>query len=153
MRRVLSAIALSLALVVAGCINDSIIIPTGTPVSAGDGGVTGTYSLRTVNGVNLPFAVVSGPDTVALLDDVVTLTAGGTWTEIGHVLQSLSGVRSTRTLVDQGTYTSTATTITLTSTTPGVATPVIQAKYGDATLTFSGQDYAGGPVNTSIYTK
>lgn len=154
MRRVSSVLSLSLALLVAGCINDSITIPTGPPNIVGGGdAIPGTYTLRTVNGVNLPYVVVSGADTIAVLDDVLTLTAGGTWTEIGHALQSIGGVRSTRTLADQGTYTSTTTTITLTSTTPGVHSPVVQARYSPATLTFSGQDYGSGPISTSMYTK
>ncbi len=72
----------------------------------GIGGVAGDYQLRTFNGQTLP-AVMSSSSfgTDELLDEMFTIEAGGMYTDTYQIrTTSSTGVRSTQTFQDFGTY-------------------------------------------------
>jgi len=78
--------------------------------------VEGTYTLRSINGVTLPYVVLqTGTDKVEVVDDVISLATNGTYTEVGHTRSTSNGQVSTDTGTDNGTYTTTGTSITLRS--------------------------------------
>jgi hypothetical protein len=147
MRRLLSA--LSLLVLAAGC--DSPYDPT-----AGSSGVAvpGAYVLRTVNGLTLPYTYSrSGADSYELLDDTFTL-ADSTWTEVWHERHTVSGVVTTPTYSDAGTYTLNGTSIAFTSTTPGTIQSSFAGSVAGGTLYLPGQAVSsGGPVEAMVYTK
>jgi hypothetical protein len=113
MRRILAAVAV---LTLTACITDSVGI-VGTKVTGGDSspastsGVGGTYTLRTVAGAPLPYTYAqSGADKSEFLDDVITLTDNGTWSELMHIRTTLSGVATVDAVTDAGTYVREGTT-------------------------------------------
>src|SRR4051794_13338614 len=84
MRR--SLVAATLLALVAGCTQGFPDAPIGGGSTVAGGGgsnsLAGTYTLRTVNGLGLPYTyLTSGADRYEILDDVVTLTSAGGWTE------------------------------------------------------------------------
>jgi hypothetical protein len=109
--------------------------------------VSGTYTLRTVNGAALPFAlgVDASGAADALVDDAFTLTTNGSYIENGHEsVTPTGGVATTQTVSDVGTYTFSN----------GVATLVSSEGIGTATATISGSTFtlvATGIV--AVYTK
>jgi hypothetical protein len=113
MRRFLAALAV---LTLTACITDSVGI-AGTKVTGGDNsagstaGVAGTYTMRTVGGAPLPYTYAqTGADKSEFLDDVMTLTASGTWSELMHVRTTVSGVVTVNAVTDGGTYVRVGTT-------------------------------------------
>lgn len=87
-----------LALALVGCTE----IPSGNP------NLSGTYTLRSVNGQPLPYAVPGGA--TQLLDDAISLYAGSTWSSTGHV-RTATG--ATETVYRSGSFTSFGTSLTL----------------------------------------
>jgi hypothetical protein len=82
--------------------------------------VAGTYTLRTVNGLALPYIVSqTGPSKVEVVDDAFTLNDSGTWTESGHRRNTVSGQVTTTATADAGSFTISGTTITMSSLTTG----------------------------------
>jgi hypothetical protein len=106
MRRLVTLLVLATAL---ACGGDSSTSPSDT--------VSGTYTLRTVNGVPLPFTVIQ-LDTFKyeITSDSFTLTENGTWTESGTDRTTDNGQVATGAVADSGTYVRNGTTITLIST-------------------------------------
>jgi hypothetical protein len=108
MRRLLAV--LSFAVVACGG-SDS---PTGpTAVS-----VVGAFSLKTINGASLPAVLAQTTSgKVEVLDDLFTLNADHTYSEVGHIRTTLSnGSVTTSPESDVGTYTSANGAVQLTST-------------------------------------
>jgi hypothetical protein len=118
MRRLLAAVAV---LTLTACISDSVGI-VGTTATGGSElpsttGVAGAYTLQTVGGSPLPYTYQqSGADKSEFLDDVVTLTNNGTWSELMHVRKTVSGVVTISAVTDAGTYVRVGTTGLLFST-------------------------------------
>jgi hypothetical protein len=112
MRRLLAAVAV---LTLTACINDSVGV-VGTQATGGDNtssttGMAGTYTLRTVAGAPLPYTYLqSGADKSEILDDVVTLTNNGTWSEFLHERKTASGVVTIIAVTDAGSYVRVGTT-------------------------------------------
>ena len=155
-RRLSAALSLLLALTVSGCIRDVAgVAGPGTKASGGTGtDIAGTYILRTVNGQSLPYTYrTEGADTYVLLDDAVTMTAAGQWNEVWHERHTVSGVVSSKSLADAGTYTITGTRIVVTIVSGSSGTGSYEGTYSNGTLTLPGQSSSGGPVETMIYTK
>ena len=99
--------ALFLATFVA-CGGDSV-----TDVNAS---IAGTYTLRTVNGSPLPYVFPNtGTDKVEIIDDAVTVTDAGTYTEVGHARLTSGTSVTTQVVTDNGTYTRTGTAVSFRS--------------------------------------
>ena len=99
--------------------------------------VAGVYSLRTVNGANLPFVLIQvGADKVEITADVLTLTDAGSFTEITTIRTTTNGQVSTTTEADAGSYTRSGTAITATYNSGGTATGTIGG--GTITVAFEG---------------
>jgi hypothetical protein len=78
--------------------------------------IVGTYKLMTINGSPVPFIVVDNATAkLEFLDDQVTLTESGTFTQIGHSRTTEGGKVTTATITLAGTYTRTGTSIVLRS--------------------------------------
>lgn len=76
--------------------------------------VTGNWSLRTVNGTSLPFTKSgSGANKTEILDDVITLYEGLTFSQTVHQRVTTNGQASTVTLTETGAYTLFGTSVTL----------------------------------------
>jgi hypothetical protein len=156
MRRLFTAAAL--LVLSAGCTQGFPDSPVGGGGTIGGGGSSpsfaGTYTLRTVNGLPVPYTyLTSGADTYVLVSDVVTLTAAGGWTEQWNETHTVGGVVTTPSFQDAGTYTVSGTAIAFTSTTAGSPQPYFQGTVGANQLTLPGQGIPGGPVETMIYTE
>lgn len=105
-------IPLILAIAVA-CGSDSPTQPTNASVA-------GTWTLTSVNGAPLPLVLSqAGADKDELTGDVVTATPTGTYTEVFTYRTTTSGVVSTDSETDNGTYTISGNSITLSSTVKG----------------------------------
>src|SRR5262245_42183221 len=104
MRRLL-VVALSL---IAACGGDSTTGPTVQEQ------IAGTWTLSTVNGAPLPFIIAqSGANKLELLSDVFVVASTGSFTQTSTVRSTISGVVSTQSVADAGTYTVNGTAITL----------------------------------------
>lgn len=109
MRRLLLSFVVLFALVLTACGDDDSTGP-------GSANISGTYTLRTINGSNLPFTVFQvGADKVEVLSGNVTLTNGGAYTTLSTVRTTLNGVVTTEPEADAGTYTRNGTAMTLRS--------------------------------------
>jgi hypothetical protein len=92
----------------------ALTLGCGEPTSPLD--VFGSYSLQSVNGMPLPFALPqAGGTQVHLLDDVLFLSTSSTYSEAGHKLYTTGGVTSLAAPVDAGTFTRRGTAITMQS--------------------------------------
>ena len=102
--------------------------------------VAGTYSLRTVNGANLPYIVLQvGADKLELTADVLTLTDGGSFTQITTFRVTENGQVTTSTVADAGSYTRNGTAISATFNSGGTATGTISG--GTITVALDGFSY------------
>ena len=106
MRGFLTLLAVAASL---SCGGESSTSPSNEPVP-------GTYTLRTVNRIGLPY-VIADQDSikVELLSDSFTLTDDKQWSEFGTRRLSFSGQVVIDTIADAGTYVLNAPTITLIS--------------------------------------
>lgn len=96
MRRLL---VLAFALV-AACGGDKSTAPPPVDLS-----LVGTYTLRTVNGSNLPFVFLqSGQTSYSVLEDRITIADGGTWSESGTSRTTINGVSANDVYADNGTW-------------------------------------------------
>lgn len=109
-RLVRGSYALLLVATSLSCGGESSTSPSNEPV-------TGTYTLRTINQIGLPY-VIADQDSikVELLSDSFTLTDDKKWSEFGTRRISFSGQVVIDTIADLGTYVLNAPTITLIST-------------------------------------
>ena len=135
MRRIFVACALTALL--AACGSDST-----SPASAD---ITGTYTLKTVNGSPLPFTLQSGTTVVSLTSDVIIVSSNGTWSESGIYQQTVNGQTTSGTGSDGGTWTRAGTSVTLTSAQGADGT--YTGSYSTNTLTLSNSGFV------SVFTK
>ena len=104
MRSALFAIALGTVL--AACGGDS---STGHSEA-----VNGTFTLRTVNGSNLPFTLLEFPDyKLEITSDVLTLRPDGTFSDVATFRETDAGTVTTPVVPTTGTYTRSGNTITM----------------------------------------
>ena len=102
--------------------------------------VAGSYSLRTINGANLPFIIAqTGQDKIELTADVLTLTDGGAFTQITTIRTTINGQASTSSISDAGFYTRNGTAISATFNSGGTATGTISG--GQITVAQDGFSY------------
>jgi len=96
MRRTVSdGIVLAAAMLVLAC------SPPTSPLD-----LAGIYTLRTVNGLPLPYLFpLAGTTQVEALDDTFTLNPGGTYAESGHKLFDVAGVVTVTYPIDAGNFT------------------------------------------------
>ena len=104
MRKVALTVALAVSLL------------TGCGDSTGPEDIAGNYTLRSINGQDLPFLIIQ------VLEDKVEITAGSfrinsdlTYSTSVTVTVTESGTTTSETETDTGTYTLTGTTLTFTS--------------------------------------
>ena len=96
-----------LLLVSAGCLNEDVV---------GDSTATGEYTLTTINNVALPFTLsTSGTTKTEVMDAVISMFEGGTYSETSHLRVTTNGVVTTQTNVDTGSYSFFGTSVTLVS--------------------------------------
>ena len=104
MRKVLFGLLL---LISAGCLNEDVV---------GDSTATGEYTLTTINDAALPFTLsTSGTNKTELLDAVISMFEGGTYSETSHLRVTSNGVVTTQTRVDTGSYSFFGVSVTLVS--------------------------------------
>lgn len=98
------AVAVSAVVMFAACVKaDAITAPDTSDVA-------GSYSLRSINGVPLPFLLgANGTDSLFVLDDTYTLSSAARFSESIHTRRVQSGRIDTLALSDSGTFTRTAT--------------------------------------------
>ena len=120
------AVVASVLLVGAACGGDSPTPPDESPI-------VGSYSLRTINGQNLPFTTLSaGVNTAEVLSSSLSLNTDGTFREERSVRRTHQGVAVTEAEMKFGTYTSTGSGVTFTVTTGAQ----VSGKRGDGSITF-----------------
>jgi len=77
--------------------------------------VVGTWQLQTVNGQGLPYvAAQAGSDKVELTADVLTVAAGGAFTQLTTIRITSGGTVTTQSIPDAGTYTINGTAVSFT---------------------------------------
>ena len=104
------ALVAALLLVGAACGDDS----TGPD----EGSIAGSYTLRTINGQNLPYTTLSaGVNKAEVLSSSLSLDADGTFREERSVRRTHSGVSVTEPEMKFGTYTTTSSGVTFRATT------------------------------------
>jgi hypothetical protein len=82
--------------------------------SPGTAGITGSYALQTVNGAPLPFTVLQiGSDRIEVLNETVTLSDNGTFTQQGSLRITENGAVSTDSYTEAGSYTRNGTALNL----------------------------------------
>ena len=117
---------------------------------SGPGGVTGTWTLRSVNGQNVPATVYEGSDLgfqlkVEVLSGRLTLSQNGTFQDVTTVRQTIgTGPSSTDDFTTSGTWVQSGSTITLTD--PGEDETYTLTVQGDGSLVQSEQ-ISGVTVN------
>lgn len=139
MRRMILLAALLVAPVLSGCDDDN------DPGGVVGANVSGTYTLRTIDGQNLPFILLDLPgQRIEVLADEYVLNSGGTFTSTVTYRETDEGVVSTSEDTYSGTWAQSGSTINLNSTANGAETATFS---NGNTLTF----VAGG--HTAIYRK
>jgi hypothetical protein len=100
------ALSITMAGVLAGCVGEST-----APKGINDEGtestpsIVGTWSLRTLNGSNLPFMIAQdGSFKIEIVSDILTVAAGSTFTEIRTLRSSDDGAAATEEYSDAGSY-------------------------------------------------
>ena len=120
------ALVASVLLVGTACGGDS-------PTSPDEGPIVGSYTLRTINGQNLPYTTLSaGVNTAEVLSSSLSLNTDGTFREERSVRRTHQGVSVTEAEMKFGTYTSTGSGVTFTATT-GV---LVSGTRGSGSITF-----------------
>jgi hypothetical protein len=79
------------------------------------GTITGAYTLRTINGAPLPYTIdVNASTRKEIVDDVITLFSGGTYSRTQHANITVSGQTTSQTNTESGPYQPLGTSVTLT---------------------------------------
>ncbi len=111
MLRVLLGLAM---LVSVGCFDD---------YSTGVGTVTGTYTLRTINGSALPYTInVNATTQKEVIDDMITLFSGGSYSRTQHANIKVNGQTTSQTNTESGAYALVGTSVTLNPSPSGQST-------------------------------
>ncbi len=122
-----------IALVAAGCGGDSATNPSAS--------IAGTYSLKTVNGVALPFTEFQqGTNKQELLADVFVLSDGGSFTQSTTERITTNGQVTNQVTPDAGTFTVSGSTITLKFRSDN---SMVSGTLGNGTITISDQGLTG----------
>jgi hypothetical protein len=138
MTRLARFVALLLLPVMIACDDDDGSGPS-------NGNVTGTYTLRTVDGQNLPFTLVNVPGyRLEVTADQYTLNSGGTFTTTATFRETEGTTVTPSTETYSGTWVQNGSTVNLNSEDGG---PETAAFSGGNTLTF----IAAG--HTAVYRK
>lgn len=77
--------------------------------------LAGTFTLREMNGKDLPFTYYQGISTFRVLGNTITVTDGATWSEHGTYELTLNGTTSNQANTDQGTWVRHGSTVTFLS--------------------------------------
>src|SRR5215217_1069709 len=103
MRRLIGVLA---AVLIVGC--------DGGPTE--ESTIVGPYTLRTINGSPLPYTI-NGPETskTEILDDVIYLFEGFTYSEDGHSRVTVNGQTTNTVIHETGSYIILGTSVTLSS--------------------------------------
>jgi hypothetical protein len=108
-----------------GCLGEGI---------TGSSTVTGTYTLRTMNGSPLPYTIPgSGTDKTEIMSDAITLFQGGTYARERHSRVTVSGQVTNETVMEGGTYNLFGNSISMRLSGTG---PIVQAVINGNTMTF-----------------
>jgi hypothetical protein len=111
MFRVLLGLAM---LVSVGCFDD---------YSTGVGTITGAYTLRTINNSPLPYTInVNATTQKEIIDDMITLFSGGSYSRTQHSNSTVSGQTTSETYTESGGYVLLGTSVTLNPTPSGRST-------------------------------
>jgi len=87
------------------CFND-YVTETGT--------ITGAYTLRTINGSALPYTInVDATTQKDVIDDMITLFSGGSYSRTQHAHTTVSGQTTSQTNTESGAYLLVGTSVTL----------------------------------------
>jgi hypothetical protein len=82
--------------------------------STGVGTVTGAYTLRTINGSPLPHTItVDATTQKEIIDDMITLFSGGSYSRTQHANITVSGQTTSQTNTEGGAYVLLGTSVTL----------------------------------------
>jgi hypothetical protein len=82
--------------------------------STGVGTVTGAYTLRTINGSALPYTITVDASTrKEIIDDMITLFSGGSYSRTQHANITVSGQTTSQTNTEAGAYALLGTSVTL----------------------------------------
>ncbi|MDF2773340.1 MAG: hypothetical protein K0S86_2835 [Geminicoccaceae bacterium] len=119
------ALVAALLLVGAACGGDNAAGP--------EESITGSYTLRTINGQNLPYTTLSaGVNKAEVLSSSLSLDTDGTFREERSVRRTHSGVSVTEPELKFGTYTSTSSGVTFSATTGAL----VSGTRGGGSITF-----------------
>jgi hypothetical protein len=78
--------------------------------------ISGDYELKTINGASLPYTISgSGANKTEILDRVITLYNGGTYSERGHRRVTVNGQATTQDITGAGSYSFFGTSVTMLS--------------------------------------
>ena len=120
------ALVTSVLLVGAACGGDS-------PTQPEEGPIVGSYTLRTINGQNLPYTTLSaGANKAEVLSSSLSLNTDGTFREERSVRRTHSGVSVTEPEMKFGTYASNSSGVTFSATTGAV----VSGTRGGGSITF-----------------
>lgn len=98
--------------------------------------VAGTYTLRTVNGQNLPFTIIQQTGyKLEVLSDEYTLNSNGTFTTVATFRETEGTTVTTSSDTYSGTWTVSGSNVSLSSAAAGIETAAFS---GGNTMTFSG---------------
>jgi hypothetical protein len=91
--------------------------------STGVGTVTGAYTLRTINGSALPYTIdVDASTRKEIIDDMITLFSGGSYSRTQHANITVSGQTTSQTNTEAGAYVLLGTSVTLSPSPSGRST-------------------------------
>lgn len=76
--------------------------------------ITGAYTLRTINASPLPYTIdVDASTQKEIVDDMITLFSGGSYSRTQHANTTVSGQTTSQTNVESGAYLLLGTSVTL----------------------------------------
>lgn len=111
LRTIRPALVAALLLVWAACGGNTATGPD-------EDSIVGSYTLRTINGQNLPYTTLSGGvNSAEVLSSSLSLNTDGTFREERSVRRTHAGVSVTEAEMQFGTYTSTSSGVTFLTTT------------------------------------
>ena len=133
MRRLLTALIVSLSL---ACLGEGV---------TGSSSVTGSYTLRTINGAPLPYTISgSGTTSTEIIRDVITLYQGNTYARSRDSRTTVNGQTTNESTAETGSYGLFGTSITFQNGVTGEST-LGNINGNTMTIVKSGM--------TSVYTK
>lgn len=114
-----------------------------------DDSFIGNFSLRTINGQKLPYVIVQqGANSVTVTEDHVSITNGGTWTEVATYSVVTNGSTVSQVGGSGGTWTRSGNQLALTSGTTNALE--YTGTFSNGTLTMNG---AGSTAFVFVWAK